>query len=211
MPVTSTAAAASSPAAASTSTVTGGSASPPGLGRLLHKYDTIAELRAARARGEPIPEKAVFKTLAGELPGALHELDRLPLPEIEARRAALREALSGGPIAPWMTAMASYHALYRAALFVKARVAKASVPDPAAASDLARAASRHASIEVGIPFVQAVARPPGGRIGAVVLAEVAAREGATEQATLRAIFPTRRDFAPRSDDPGHDDDDRQDG
>ena len=91
---------------------------PGRLSRLLHKYDTLAELRAARARGEPIPAKAVFKTLAEELPGALHELDRLPLPEIEARRDALRAALAGGPVLPWMTAMASYHALYRAALFL---------------------------------------------------------------------------------------------
>lgn len=170
------------------------SAVPEGIAPLLHKYDTLAALRAARARGEPVPEKAVFKALAAEHPGALHELDRLSLAEIGARREALRAALSTGEVAPWMTAMACYHALYRAALFVKVRASKGAVPDAASAARLAQAASRHAATDVDAAFVQAVARPPGGRIGAVVLAEVAARVGGDERAIRQAIFPTRRDF-----------------
>jgi len=176
-------------------------AAPEGIARLLHKYDTLAALRASRARGEPLPEKAVFKALAAEHPGALHELDRLPLLEIDARRDALRAALSTGDVAPWMTAMACYHALYRAALFVKVRAAKGAVPDAESAAHLAQAASRHAATEVDVAFVQAVARPPGGRIGAVVLAAAAARVGGDERALRKAIFPTRRDFAPDPEGP----------
>lgn len=180
------------------------------LSRLLAKYAALASLRHARARGEPIPEKAVFKALADEFPGALHELDRLPMPEIEARRAALEQALSGGPVAPWMPAMALYHALYRAALYTKPRLPRKQALSAEQASALADSASRHAAVAVGAAFIRAVSAPPGGRIGAVVLAEVAARmageagapdaapTGDTASSLLRAMFPTRRDLTTRA-------------
>src|SRR5262245_5277212 len=126
------------------------------LTRLHHKYEALADLRRARARGEPIPPKAVFKALADEFPGALYELDRLPLEDIDARRAALAEAIAGGPAAPWMTTMAMYHALYRAALQVKARARKGR-PGPEQVAALAAAAGRHAAIDVAPSFVLAVA------------------------------------------------------
>ena len=174
---------------------------PPEIARLLHKYEVLASLRAARARGEPIPERAVFKALAAELPGALYELDRLPIEDIESRRAALADVASGAaPVAPWMTAMATYHALYRAALHVKARSRKHHTPGPEEAAALAASASRHAGVPVASSFVIAVTLPERGRIGPVVLAEVAARTGQTPSATLAALFPTRRDFSPTGDD-----------
>jgi hypothetical protein len=169
------------------------------LTRLLHKYGALAELRRARARGEPIPGKAVFLALAEEFPGALHELDRLPMEVIEARREALSAALRGGPEEPWMAAVAGYHALYRAALFVKARVKKDVPPSAPEAAEMARRASRHAGVEVGAAFVQAVARPERGRIRPVVLAEVAARTGQAEEAVREALFPGKIEGKARDD------------
>jgi len=163
--------------------------------RLLHKYETLAELRRARARGEPIPDRSVFRALAREFPGALYELDRAPLDDIDARRSALAATVGGGAAAPWMTAMATYHALYRAALYLKVRLKKGHAPGAEEAVSLAGAAARHAAIDVGAAFVQAVAQPAGGRIGPVVLAEVASREGVPEPEARQAMFPTRRDFA----------------
>ncbi|MEZ4301038.1 MAG: hypothetical protein R3B70_39245 [Polyangiaceae bacterium] len=73
------------------------------LRRLAHKYETLVELRRARARGEPLPEKAVFQSLAREWPGALYELDRLPLEDIESRLRSLRATLEeAAPEQPWM-------------------------------------------------------------------------------------------------------------
>ena len=179
------------------------------LRRLHAKYVTLESLRRARERGEPIPEKAVFQALAAELPGALHELDRLPMSEITARRLALESALDGGPVAPWMPAMALYHALYRAALYTKARLPRGrSREHPSAglsaeqASALARAASRHASIEIGPDFIASVATPPAGRIGSAVLAEVASRTGEAAGPLLRAMFPTRRDLTTKDPEKG---------
>lgn len=180
----------------------GDSGLPERLSRLLYKYETLAALRRDRASGAPIPEKAVFKKLAGEFPGALHELDRLTMEEIAARAKALREALDGGPAAPWMGAMATYHALYRAALYTKARLAKRQALSDDLRADLARAASRHAGIEVGPAFVSAAANPPAGRIGALVVAEVAARTGEAASDVLRAMFPTRRDTTSRGSERG---------
>jgi hypothetical protein len=163
------------------------------LARLAHKYERLAELRRARARGEPIPDRAVFRALAGEFPGALYELDRLPLEEIDARRSALGAALAGAPEADWMRPMAAYHALYRAALYVKLRTAKGRPLGAEEAAALAAAAARHAAIDVDIAFVMAVARPDGGRIGPIVLAEAAARHRTTQTTLREALFPTRRD------------------
>lgn len=162
------------------------------LERLCHKYEALAGLRRARAQGDPVPEKAVFRALAEEFPGALYELDRLPMGEIDARRTALAAALAGGPEAPWMRPLAAYHAIYRAALHVKARAPRGRLPGAEEAAALATAAGRHAGVDVGVAFVRAVARPEGGRIGPVVLAEVAARHGEAEGALRAALFPTRR-------------------
>jgi hypothetical protein len=176
------------------------------IARLCHKYEALVGLRSARARGEPIPEKAVFRALADEFPGALYELDRAPMDELDARASALRATLTGAPEAPWMRPMAAYHALYRAALYVKGRTAKGEAPSAEAAAALAAAAGRHASIDVDLAFVRAVARPDGGRIGPIVLAEVAARHGGDEGALRGILFPTRRNFAATARDPAEDGD-----
>lgn len=177
-------------------TAGGAGAARAALVRLSHKYETLAELRRARARGEPVPEKAVFRALAGEFPGALYELDRLPMEALETRCAALAGVLAGAPEAAWMRPMAAYHALYRAALYVKARTGKGASPGAEEAAALAAAAGRHAGIDVGSAFVRAVACPRGGRIGPVVMAEVAARHGGEPRALAEALFPTRKNFAP---------------
>src|SRR5688572_21818647 len=49
------------------------------LARLAAKYETLATLRRERAAGAPLPGAAHFRALAREFPGALQELDTLPL------------------------------------------------------------------------------------------------------------------------------------
>jgi hypothetical protein len=167
-------------------------APPSTLRRLAEKYWTLAHLRRDRALGGRPPEAAVFKALAAEFPGCLHELDTLPLATIDARAEALARAAEGGPADPWMAWMAGYHALFRAALRVRSRTLRARDPDDARAEELARDASAHAGVAVDAAFVRAVARPPGGRLAAVVFARLEATAGVPAAEIKRALFPHPR-------------------
>ncbi|WP_437978028.1 hypothetical protein WMF11_15625 [Sorangium sp. So ce295] len=166
--------------------------SPEVLSQLARKYLTLAELRRARAAGEPIPGKEVFRALAGEFPGALNELDNLPFDEIERRRDALSRALAGGPEERWMAWMHGYHALMRAALYVKIRVARREELSDVAAAALAERAARHAGTPVDVAFVIAVRAPPDGRLNRLVLGRLATTFGASMAEIRGTIFPRRR-------------------
>ena len=157
------------------------------------KYAEIAELRRARDRGEPIPPRAVFKALAERFPGALQELDTLPLDVVDARLAAIRAALAGGGIEAWIAWMIGYHALLRASLRIRLRAAKARFCSDERAVELAEDASTHAGIEVDVAFVRATLRPPGGRIAAVVYMRLEALYDVPASAIRAALFPRLRD------------------
>ncbi len=162
------------------------------IARLAHKYARLLALRRARAAGEPIPERAVFRELAREFPGALYELDTLPLDALEARVAETERAAQGDEPASWMRWMSGYHALFRAALFVKARTRSKAELGAARAEELASLASQHAGRDVDAAFARAAASPPGGRLQAVVLAELAAEANAPASVVKKAIFPQSR-------------------
>lgn len=162
------------------------------LSRLAGKYRALGELRRERSAGGALPERRVFRALAAEFPGALHELDHLPLEEIDRRRAALELAAAGGaPPSPWMAWMWAYHALMRGALYVKIRVARAGAPDEAAAAALAARAEAHAGIALGAGFVRAVHAPPEGRLNRVVMAGLEERYGVSAAEIREALFPRR--------------------
>jgi len=163
---------------------------PSDLARLAHKYRTIGELRRARSRGEPVPERDVFRALSSEFPGVLSELDTLPLEEIDRRADSLALAAEGAAIEPWMAWIHAYHALMRAALFIRLRTARARSEITAA---MAEKASERSGIRVDEAFAQTVARPPGGRINAVIYARLSAIFGVPATDVKRAIFPGLRD------------------
>jgi hypothetical protein len=167
-------------------------APPAELARLARKYETLAALRRAREGGASPPEAAVFKALARQFPGCLNELDTLPLDIIDARAAALAAAATGGPTEPWMTWLWGYHALMRAALRIKPRVARGEALDEARAAALASDAAAHAGIAVDAAFARAVAQPPGGRLVAVVFARLEATHGCAAATIKRALFPAAR-------------------
>jgi hypothetical protein len=160
---------------------------------LAEKYEKLAELRRARARGEPIPERSVFKALAERFPGALRELDVLSLDLLDTRAASLRAALAGGPVEPWMAWMIGYHALSRAALRIRLRAVKHRLVSDGRAGDLAEDASSHAGVRIDEVFVRAVLRPPAGRIANVVHARLAAAFGAPSALIRAALIPRLRE------------------
>ena len=166
--------------------------SPAVLLRLAEKYQALGDLRRARAQGFAVPERAVFKALAEEFPGCLNELDTLPLETIDARAVALFAAAAEGPVLDWMGWLAGYHALLRAALRIRIRSTRAREINAARAVELAEDASAHSGAAIDAAFVQAVLRPPDGRIIPVVYERLAALHGAPAEAIKRALFPHSR-------------------
>ena len=133
------------------------------LHALARKYRTLVALRARRDQPQPArPDEppplsertpaAVLRSLA-RVPGCLRELDTLGPAELARRAARVAEAATAGAATePWMSSMARYHSLMRAALAIR-RAGGSAVED---ASDRAR---------VDAAFVADVMAPPDGRLG----------------------------------------------
>jgi hypothetical protein len=147
------------------------------LSELRSKYEEMLALRRLKEPADPRPRLAA---LASRFPGALREIDDLPLHEIERRIAALAAAEREPASAPpWMHAMTRFHALARGVLFVKARGAHPGDDWPEEArlwrDDLAR-----------------IARPPRGRLMDLVYERLARELGTTPAAAKRLVFGERR-------------------
>ncbi len=90
---------------------------------LREKYATLEALRVARRAHTPgsrseVPREAL-RALAARFPGALRELERLPLALITARHAELAEVARGlAPEPLWAEAQRRYHRTLRRALAV---------------------------------------------------------------------------------------------
>ena len=164
------------------------------LADLRAKYEEMLRLRLLHSSSdEPDPRRAMA-ALAGRFPGALREIDALPLPEIRARIDALRAAESDtSRAAPWMRATARFHALTRGALSAKRWLAGGKAPDAQAfARDLP--SLRHVDdARQWSANLEDIARPPRGRILDLVFARIAAELGVTrEEARVLVFGPARR-------------------
>lgn len=132
-------------------------------GALRDKYARLVALREAAERGKSEPD-GTLRGLAEAYPGALRELDRAPLSELRAR---LRLLSDEGPLPAWARPSFDFHRLLRLAR--SARLAAGRERDrDAAAQAIARG---------GEPpeLVDAVLRPPGGRLTQWALWEVGRR------------------------------------
>jgi hypothetical protein len=119
-----------------------------------------------------------MRRLAEEYPGALREIDSLPIEVITSRLEALAEAeLDRARAEPWMHAQALFHRLARGALVTKrwlagrrriTRVTRAAFV--AALPEL----PRPADAELFVDDLASIAAPPAGRLMDVVHARVAA-------------------------------------
>jgi hypothetical protein len=158
---------------------------PAELRALRDKYERMDRLRSlhARARNEPAfvePDpREEMAALARSFPGALREIDELPLDVIRTRIDELAAAeADASRITPWMKAHARFHALARGALAAKRWLAGrpltpelvesyarfvATMTDARAATDAAAWTSDLA----------AIAKPPRGRLMELVFARLA--------------------------------------
>lgn len=164
--------------------------SPQLLSGLVDKYTRLLRLRSV---ADALPPRAELRSLARQFPGALRELDRLPLPLIEARLRELEQVLAEGrEPALWMRLQVSYHGFMRATLRIK-RWSRGWPEEQGPA--LAELAARYvpAADEPELGFFDATAlgvirKPPAGRLNPFVLAAVARLHGTTPETVGRALL-----------------------
>jgi hypothetical protein len=101
-----------------------------------------------------------------------------------------------------MAWMIAYHATIRAALFIKARLARSGdLQDDrgegaALQNERVRQIAASAALDTGLPidepFVLAVARPPARRVNAAVFERLGRELGVPAEEMWQTLFPTHR-------------------
>ena len=179
------------------------------LAELRGKYEEMHALRSIADDGyDPRPRMAA---LAARFPGALREIDDLPLAEIEQRIDALSRAeRDPSTAARWMHAMTRFHALARGILFAKRMLGDYPEGSKGARSPLAearRASARSAEGELeGEALEQEewpdearvwrddsrVANPPRGRLMDLVYERLARELDTTPVDAKQLVFGAPR-------------------
>jgi hypothetical protein len=186
------------------------------LERLRAKYATLHALRTAHSRqGAKLATaaedanasddanatdrralRAELAALAAEFPGALRELDELPMADIEARLTALDDVACGrAASAPWMHAVVRFHALARGALAAKRwlrgrkRVTAADRDAYAAATSTMPFADDARAWTLNLAEV---AMPRGGRVLGLVFARLASELGLSDADAHALVFAHAR-------------------
>jgi hypothetical protein len=160
--------------------------------RMLHaladKYRVMHELRARVGQHARQPPRDCLRALAQRFPGALRELDELPLATIETRLFAIVRVLELGS-APerWMILQSAYHGRLRAVLRIKQSLRCCGPADDPLA-DYLQADDEPAATRFDQVALRLIARPPGGRLNRWVFEQVAAEHGTTPDEVHAALF-----------------------
>ena len=166
------------------------------LDELRSKYVEILRLREAAGPGADDPKRAM-RALAARFPGALREIDDLPLATIRARIDALgAAAVDRSRIEPWMEAMALFHPLARGALAAKRWLHGKRALDPgtrAAFREAAREMPHGADARRWENDLPRIAKPPRGRITEAVLERVGSALGISARDAQFLVFGMRRE------------------
>jgi hypothetical protein len=146
-----------------------------GLVALRAKYLEMKRLREENDAGQAGDPTPAMRALAARFPGALREIDELSMATIDGRIAELDRAIEAGEAAPWMVALARYHAWLRLALQLRRDVRERTL-GPARAWLAARGQPDEELGEDAVDdeTLRAILRPPAGRLNRVILLRVAA-------------------------------------
>jgi hypothetical protein len=159
---------------------------------LRNKYREIKRLRDEHTGGSETDPRSCLRALAERFPGALRELDELPMQVIEARLSELERALDGELPAPaWAPLQLAFHGSLRAALRIK-RLARGASDRVRLLAEL-RARYQPEPFEpsleaLGEAGLTAILSPPDGRLSRWALGFAAASEGVSERAIVEALF-----------------------
>jgi hypothetical protein len=159
---------------------------------LRDKYREIKRLRDAAAAGLIADPRSAMAALAQRFPGALRELDELPMEQIDTRLLALEQLSESAHAVPeWVRLQIGYHGCMRAVLRIKRMAADAR--DAASllhmlALEYVPAADEPSLASFDRAAVDAIMRPDGGRLNPWVYARVALACGVEPDAVHRALF-----------------------
>jgi hypothetical protein len=165
------------------------------VNELRSKYAEMLAMRLADAPGKHDPRgvRARMRRLSDRYPGALREIDDLPLDELRRRIAGLDAVLAGAREAePWMEAVALFHALTRGILVAKRWLGRRKRIDEALRLHFEREL-------VELPFpedsrawaahLETVASPSRGRLLDAVFARIGHTMGLPVPAVRALVFP----------------------
>lgn len=161
---------------------------------LRDKYLELQRLRVEHDAGESEDPRPRMRALSARFPGALRELDELPMEQIEQRLATLHAVLEHAQPAPeWIGLQLAYHGWMRAALCVKRIAAgRDAVSADAVLAELAasyRSDPHEPSIDaIDRAAIVSILDPVDGRLNPWVYARVAREYGVEPEAVSRALF-----------------------
>jgi hypothetical protein len=167
------------------------------LEMLREKYAELRLLRTSALSRQQAQPRLI--RLAARFPGALRELDALPLEAVDARLDALADVLAGRRTRePWMDATARFHALFRGALAAKRWQAKAP---PAARRDRARFERDHDDPEIlqWAGALDTIAAPPSGRLTAAILSRMSSEHACSIDEVRSLVLASRKGACPERD------------
>jgi hypothetical protein len=153
---------------------------------LLDKYIEMHALRCLDASGELVDPKPRMRALAKRFPGALREIDELPLEIIQSRIATLRESDSSPEKQPekWVLAMLRFHVAMSDVLAIKRILGRREI------TPALRAAAERVSSAWDL---DRIARPPAGKLTALVFEHIAKSMGIDAEEARELVFgkPTK--------------------
>lgn len=152
-------------------------------------------MRRAHEAGRSLDPKPEMRRLAQRFPGALREIDELPLEVIEERVRILDAVVRGAEEPPeWAVYFVAYHGWMRAALRIKRACLGCATSEEAVACVRAsyEAAPDEPELEeLGEDGIAAITRPASGRLNPWVFERVAAAHGVSADHVRRTLFPPR--------------------
>jgi hypothetical protein len=164
------------------------------LQALCGKYEKLCDLRQRQLTAVAPRDELV--ALAAAFPGALRELDCLPMHELEMRTHAVRAAVEDASrVEHWMVLQIGYHGFMRAVLRIRRLLLERERSAVEGARD--RALAYEAALdEPALERFDAEAfalirKPPRGRLNPWVVTQVARDHGVTEQSIEDALWSGR--------------------
>ena len=169
--------------------------SPSALQNLVVKYTEMRRLRILAIEAPHADPREEMAALAAAFPGALREIDELPLEEIDARLASLARAASDlSAVEPWMRAVLSFHELTRGALAAKKWLSGRKTVTRADRDELEKLAHATPGGVAILPWLDdlaAIAQPPRGKITDLVFRRLAATLAISEVDARALVFAKR--------------------